>query len=355
MKECIIYSTAQSKSAKGVIINNRVLLPDANGKYVPPCYVAEFAKNLNFDLVPFSTECEWGEYGAVDSPVHNCVRYHSGIDDYAVKCGYCDTKTGEIRIPPEMGYCGDFNKYGKAIVGDPADPDDPIRDGVYSWIMDTSGDFDSTGYVGIKESYHGVFFVYQTADGWGAIDSDGYVIIEPLCHEIEWDGLGGFTIENRRNGKISFAILNGDNSGGSNCEVTRGLTEKPIIVYDFPPSKMGLPWEDEFDCKRYRLTQRDDKFGLIVDVIDNPYRPHETYSELLLEPGYNLNEIPDAAYASWRDGQIRHYAHVIECTPQEFPHKENNGWELVPEDIRGDVRKYMELHSMKSHDTTDEN
>ena len=44
-----------------------------------------------------------------------------------------------------------------------------------------------------KESYHGVFFGYQTVDGGGVIDNEGYELVEPLWIGISWDGIGGFT------------------------------------------------------------------------------------------------------------------------------------------------------------------
>jgi hypothetical protein len=129
MKPCKIYSTRKNAEADAVIMEGRVLVPsvrrkgiepaftDHNGQpYYAPFDAVDFADGMNFDLMPFSVECDWGEYGEADSPIHNWVQCYDDKINFPVKWGYCDTKTGAIRIAPEMEQCRDFNEYGAAIM-----------------------------------------------------------------------------------------------------------------------------------------------------------------------------------------------------------------------------------------------
>ena len=382
MKQCKVYSSEKQNETAGIIVEGRVLLPASRHNniepayivdgqcYYPPFYAVEFAKNLHFDLMPFSTECEWGEYADIDSPMYNWMKYHSGVD-YSVKFGYCDTKTGRIRIPPEMEYCTDFNSFGAAIFGETVKDDaywiengmsremveewKRIRDGVYSGLIDTKGEIiTGDGYVGIKKSHHGVFFVFQIADGWGAVDSEGYPLIDPLWDDISWDGLGGFTVFNyeREDGRYTYGIINSDESF---C-ISDGFTEEPTIIYDFPPEKRreNLSLDEHFHTERFRLTQRNDKYGLIRDILENQYEPLETYSEEVLEPIYDYGELPDAAYNAWVEAEIRYYAKVIDRTPRILPGRVGDGWDAVPEDIREAVRDYMLNNGLEQPETIDD-
>lgn len=237
MKSCKIYSTIKSAEANAVIIYRHVLLPmprrdDINPAYVDgggQCYYSphdaiDFADEMPFDLMPFSTECAWGEFGEDDSPTNNRVRYYISYDDYPVKWGYCDIKTGDIRIVPEFDRCQDFNKYGAAIVA---------FFELYA-LVDTKGEI--IGDLGvdivfeIKQSHYGVFFVYQNLEGWGALDRDGNILVEPGHAGIEWDGIGGYTIKNDRQDTILYEIKNCDEYG----TIVSGLTVK-LVVYAFPP------------------------------------------------------------------------------------------------------------------------
>ena len=372
MKKCKIYSTKRKTEAEAVIIDSHVFLTAplrndiepahiVDGQcYYPPLYAAAFAEGMNFDLMPFSTECKWGEYNnGEESKVRGWYDWYSSIDDYGVKCGYCDTKTGKIRIPPEMGYCADFNAYGAAIFGNEcihyrkerySDYDvtdeiieewNRIRDGVYSGLIDTTGEVISCrGYVGIEESHHGVFFVYQTADGWGVANSEGDELIEPLGDSLTWDGIGGFTREDiNKDGSKTYSIINSVYYLNSRWRVTEGLTCEPTTVYDFPPDKRrrNESLDEHFHRERFRLTQRDDKYGLVRDVLENPNEPLETYSEEILEPIFDYGDIPEAAYNAWVDMEIHYYARLIAHTPDNVPF----GWDDVPEDIRENVRVYM--------------
>ena len=381
MKKCKIYSTTKKAEADAVIINGHVLLhvplrDDMEPTYIsdgqyyyPPLYTAVFAKGMNFDLMPFSVECQWGELSDEDSVIRGWFAYYSG-DDYKIKCGYCDTKTGRICIPPEMEHCEDFNEYGIAIFGgsvetgydskiykdishDTINKRNRIRSGVYSGLMDTKGDIVSCrGYVGIEESHHGVFFGYQTADGWGVIDNKGCEIVEPLWHEISWDGMGGFTVmDHTRDGCNTYAIKNSDNYLGGSIVVS-DLTEAPTTVYDFPPEKRreNLSLGECFESERFRLTQRGEKYGLVRDVVENNNNPLHTYTEEILDPIYNYEDIPDAAYRAWVDAEIYYYANLMSKTPHCIPGLVGDGWDGVPEDIRENVRAYMMVNGLEQPD-----
>ena len=373
MKKCKVYSSKKKVKAEAVIFNGRILLPAprrddlepvliSDGQcYYPPLYATAFAQDMYFDLMPFSTACEWGEYNnGEDSKVRRWYQNLSGNDGYDVKCGYCDTKTGEIRIPPEMGYCGDFNAYGAAIFGEAVDysvylevsPETAekwirLRDGVYSGLINTSGEIISLeAYVGIEETHYGAFFVYRTADGWGVTDSKGNYLIEPLFDELSWDGLGGFTVASTKaDGRLTYGIINPD---GDSYLFAEGLTNEPKTVYNFPAEKRreSLSLSEHFHTERFRLTQRNDKYGLLRDVLQNTYEPLETYSEEVLEPIYEYSELPDAAYNTWVEAEIKYYAKVLEKTPRILPGRIGDGWDAVPEDIRKAVHNYMETHDM---------
>jgi hypothetical protein len=355
LKPCTVYSTDKNAEAEGVIIDKHILLPapcreDVTPAHVidgqcfyPPIYAVDFVDGMHHNLMPFSTECEWGEYSDIDSPAHNWVRYYGGdVYDYNEKWGYCDIITGKIRIPPEMKYCEDFNKYGAAIV-----------EGALFNIINTSGDISEGAYLEIKKSYHGVFFIYQSAEGWGAVSHDGQHI-EPLWNDIEWDGLGGFTVTRKKqDGSKIYGVENRYVSYGS--MVIYDLAEKPML-YDFPAGKRrkNLPWDEHFHRERFRLTHRDGKFGLIRDVLENSNEPLDTYSELILEPIHAYDDIPDAAYSEWVDAEICYYARVLSRTPRHFPGREGDGWESVPNDIRDAVREYMLINGWKQPENVGE-
>jgi len=378
MKKCKIYSTAKKAEAEAIIIDGHVLLPAprrddiepahiSDGQcYYPPIYAATFAEGMNFGLMPFAVECEWGEFSDEDNSMRSWFEYYSG-DDFKIKCGYCDTKTGRICIAPEMEYCGDFNKYGAAIFGYLAESDydsdfykdvppetiekwKRVRGGVYSGIIDTEGEIAGSGYVGIEESHHGVYFVYQTADGWGAVDKDGDYVLEQIYDGISWDGMGGFTITNiaRDDAKTkTYGIISDKHSGYISSCVTKGLTEEPTIVYDFPADyrRKNLSWDEHFHSERFRLTKKGDKFGLIRDVLRHQNDPLYTHTEEILEPLYDYEDIPSAAYKSWLEAEIRYYAKVMSKEPQLT----GISWDDVPDDIRENVRAYMKKYNIKEH------
>jgi hypothetical protein len=352
MKKCKIYCNAKNAEADAVIVDRRILVSaprrediepahTVDGQYYyPPYYAVDFAKDMNFDLMPFSTECEWGEYGDVDSPVRNRAQYW-GDDDYDVKWGYCDVKTGEIRIPPEMEYCDNFNEYGAAVVK---------TGGMYG-IIDTSGDIKDGAYVDIKKSHHGVFFVYESGDGWGAVDSEDNQLIEPMgSGTFEWDGIGGLTrIYEQRDGTEAYGIDNFRDYFGSGI---LGLTEKPMF-YDFPDDKKreNYPWRNYYHSERFRLTKRGNKYGLICDVLENPDNPLSTYTEWVLHPAHDYEDIPDAAYSAWKEMEVDYYAHVMARTPRYVKGRIGDGWDGVPHDIRDAVQEYMTAKGMVQPET----
>ena len=384
MKKCKVYSTKKNAEAEGVIIDGHVLLPAprrddvapthiADGQcYYPPLYAVAFAEGMHFDLLPFSLACAWGEYNnGEESKVREWFAYHcANGDEYDIKCGYCDTKTGKIRIPPEMEYCGDFNAHGAAIFGaevgsveyhlrqsvsqETAERWARIRDGDYSGLIDTSGEIISQrGYVGIEETHHGAFFVYQTADGWGVVDSKGHEILDPLYDGLSWDGLGGLTVKSYdKEGNISYGIINLGYYG----LVTEGLTCEPTTIYDFPPEKRreNASVERYAHIERFRLTQKGDKYGLVRDILEDPDKPLETCSEEVLAPIYDYAKLPDEAYNVWVDTETRYYAKVIEKTPRILPGRVGDGWDTVPADIRKAVREFMEIRGVKQPETLDD-
>ena len=385
MKKCKVHFTDAEIEVDGIILDGCVLLPapkradmepaycSGSQCYYPPFFAVELAKNMHFNLLPFSTECEWGKYNnGEDSLVRGWYDYYCSTEDYDVKYGYCNTKTGRIHIPPEMGYCADFNAFGAAIFGGAAGNDDEylikngtsretaeeskrIRDGVYSGLINTKGEIiTDTGYVGIIKSHHGVFFVFQTADGWGVVDSEGNELLEPLRGEISWDGMGGFTVRTARgkDGRDTYGIINFEESF---C-ISNGFTEEPAIIYDFPPEKRrkNLSFDEHFHAERFRLTQKDDKYGLIRDVLENPLKPLSTYSELILKPIFDYDELPDAAYNAWVEVEIMYYARILEKTPRVFPGRIGDGWDDVPEDIYEDVRNFMANNGMVQPETVDD-
>ena len=281
MKKCKVYCNDKNAEADGVIIDGRVLLPaplleniepayTTDGQYYyPPYYAAEFAKDMNFGLMPFSTECEWGEYAEINSHVRSIAQVWFG-DDYNEKWGYCNVKTGEIRIPPEMRHCGDFNAFGAAIVNI-----------CFYAIIDTLGDIKDGLYTDIQQSHQGLFFVYESCAGWGVCDDDGCELIEPRWDDIEWDGTGGVTVINRKsNGSEVYGIRNIYYGYADN--VVDGLTEKPVIY-------------DVIYGERFRLIIKDNKYGLIHDEDDG--------SILVCEPIYEYEALSDELrdYVAYND------------------------------------------------------
>jgi hypothetical protein len=299
MKPCTVYRTATGAKAGGVIIGRQVLLPAPrrddkepvhviDGRcYYPPAYAADFAVGMHHNLMPFSTECEWGEYTETDSPVRGFVKCYGGEDyDYEIKWGYCDTETGQIRIPPETQYCGDFNPYGCAVA-----------EAALFGIIETSGHMQEGGYLEIKKTHHDCFLVLKSADGWGALDGEGYELVQPNWYSIEWDGMGGFTVARKKweTGTDVYGIVNSYDRN----EVVYSLTEKPVVYHpNTNLARKGIAFDEPFDSERFRLTRRGDFFGLIRDVFVRSDNKTETYSEEILAPVYRYEEISDAVFTA---------------------------------------------------------
>ena len=397
MKKCKIYSTRNKVEAEAVIINGHVLLPAprrsdiepahiSEGQcYYPPFYAVVFAENMNFNLVPFKTECEWGEYNnGKKSLVHRWFEYeymseYFGMNEnFREKCGYCDAETGKIRIPPEMEYCADFNAYGAAIFGGVFDENEEqnrwknrapeyrvteevlerrikIRDDVYSGLINTKGEIITSAFDSIEESYHGLFFAHTPYSwderGWGAVDSKGTELLNCCeCADIIWDGIGGLTIMNYSceiDDQKTYGIINLGN-GYDDYRIADYLTCKPTI-YDFPTEyrRENISLGENYYFERFRLTQINDKYGLVRDVVVNQNKPLETYSEEILEPIYNYEDIPTAAYDVWVDREVHYYARVMDRTPRHVPEREGDGWDVVPQDIRENVRVHMLANDME--------
>jgi hypothetical protein len=355
MKRCKVYSTERKIEVEGVIIDGRVLLPAPYCEDTAPAHVIEgqcyrppidsldFAKDMLFDLMPFSTECEWGEYADEHSPVR-CSANFWGYDDYDTKWGYCDTKTGLIRIAPEMEHCDDFNAYGSAVVK---------AGGTHFFIDTNNGQYSHAVYYDVEKSMHGVFFV-SWINGWGAVDSQDNQLLDTAYNGIEWDGMGGFTTVQftyeDRYGERERCEVYGVNNMYCYGEIVRGLREKPVL-YDFPSEKRRLNKDrnDDFENERFRLTKKENEYGktgygLIRDVLKNKNDPLSTYSEEVLEPIYAYDEIPDAAYAAWVEKEIQYFVRVL-CEGPQCISERNDFIEGIPEDIRGVVRCIMALNA----------
>jgi len=171
---------------------------------------------------------------------------------------------------------------------------------------------------------------------------------------MSWDGMGGFTKENiDRDGGVTYSIINNYHSNSSfDCyfyEDAEGLTCEPTTVYNFPPEKRreNDSLDEYFYIERFRLTQKDDKFGLVRDVLKDPRNPLGTYTEEILKPIYLYEDIPNAAYKAWVEREIYYYARLISRTPRCMSGRTGDGWDAVPLDIRKEVRAYMETHDMK--------
>ena len=93
---------------------------------------------------------------------------------------------------------------------------------------------------------------------------------------------------------------------------------------------------------------------MIRDVLENQHEPLHTYSELILEPIFDYEELPDAAYNAWVEAEILYYARVLEKTPRVLPGRFGDGWDDVPEDIFEDVRNFMANNGMVQPETVDD-
>jgi hypothetical protein len=357
VKKCKVYGTEKNAEADGIILDGLILLPAPRRKdiepahviggqcYYPPIYAVDFAADMHFDMMPFSTECEWDEYAdcaEIVSAANNWYCWYGVSDiDFPEKWGYCDTKTGRIRIAPEMEYCEDFNEYGGAVFG--------MRNGGVCNIITKEGYIPESHYIytKIKRSHHGVFVADTTCDGEGVLDSKGNHIIEPVRGKISWDGIGGYFIKD----VTDYYIRNADD-----CVVIIqvSLTAYPNFTISLKKTGERICLGSHFEKERFRLTRKGYKYGLIRDVVERPNDPEYTYTEEILKPVYSIDEIPDAAYREWVDSEIRYYARLMERTPRDVPWRIGDGWDDVPEDIRENVQVYMMTQGLEQPETVDE-
>jgi len=118
------------------------------------------------------------------------------------------------------------------------------------------------------------------------------------------------------------------------------------------------PWENDYHYDRFRLTKKDDKFGLVRDVKEVALHQFDefcTYSEEILKPIYDYDDIPDAVFKIRQDEEIEYYAYVLSEVKDYKKNKDlrnvpvnatNYTWDDVPEEIRDEVRIYMENNGM---------
>ena len=130
MKKCKVHCTVNDLEADGIIVDNYVYVPSirlddiepafisGDVCYYPPYDATDFAKKMEYDLVPFSTECKWNDFG---NPIPEWAYGCDDVEDE--KWGYCNAKTGKIRMTPQWMKCFNFTQHGMAVV-------DGIRDGV---------------------------------------------------------------------------------------------------------------------------------------------------------------------------------------------------------------------------------
>ena len=365
MKKCKVINTEMNAEAEGVIVDGHVYIPAPRRDDIEPayeadgqCYYAPFdavamARKLHFDLMPFSTACEWGEYADLNNPLRNTMIYWGGeTEGYGEKWGYCHTRTGRICFAPEFEHCRNFNRYGAAIVGSES----------LFWLASRNSEdvVGETVFGDVQESHYGFFMGSVHSGGYcgevGVYDSEGDMLLEPLYYDVEWDGMGGFTcttVRWRDDERRVYSIVN-----AYGRDVVQGLTEKPV-PYEFPAEKRRIR-EDIYGChdsERFRLTRIDDKYGLVRDVLvvrDPKDAYPDTYSEEILKPVYDLKEIPNAAYLAWVDAEIRYYAEVLSKTPRRLPGRVGDGWDVVPRDIVNGVRALMAERHWEQPDTPED-
>lgn len=367
MKKCRIHSTVQSKEAEAVIVDNHVLVaapPNDNVKpahvaggvcYYPPKYGASFARDMGY--VPFSVECEWGEYGKCQwGELTSCWGWYckgeSGSDDcfdednprpkWAVchniselseKWGACDSCTGEITCVPQWEHCGDFNDDGFSRV----------KGGMFG-VIDESGDVVIwPEYEDIRIVADGVALV-RVYGKWGACgldgcgqpqtDSDEYI---HWCWDDIWrDGPGGYVVMLREKDREVYSIMNGEDDSEL---VVYGLTEMPEPC---PCSTRENSYRD-FAKTRFRIIKRAGLFGLVYDS--------DGRSVLLLEPKHTRERVLEVMRKEETAEEVRYYAKVFARTPRRCPERDGDGWDTVPEDIRNMVREHMKDNDMTQPET----
>lgn len=325
MKKCKLHSTAINLEVEAVIVDNKVLVPvnnDSETRYVSPAEALALPRGAYVRLLPFSVECEWGEFG-------ECLKLYlyfdydeedprpswaidSEIDDIPEKWGFCDIYTGEIRIAPQWERCEDFNDDDLARV----------KGGGYG-VINTSG------MLIIMPEYSDLIFapdetvLIKNDEGfWGAYcpsDWDEFPAVE-----LGWDGIwydgGAYTVKKDN----KYLLLN----AREGTPLIDGLTEKP----------------ERYDCRRensyrnlhpendFRILERNGRLGLARDIETGE-------SEILLEPEYGYEYVLEAAYKAEQEVEIRYYAWMISQIPEGIASRHADCWETVPKDIRNEVWK----------------
>ncbi len=355
MKKCKVYSTERNQEAEGIIFDERVLLPaprrgDMEPAYIedgvcyyPPSIAASFAKSMPCDRMPFSTECEWGEFGDEEDegyPKPYWAQEYYGDDDIEEKWGYCYTTTGRIIIAPQWASCKDF-KYDYAVVGASI---------WYGAIDEHGNEVIPIEYDKIEQPHEGLFLTRKYGE-WGAIGDYGMPDTFHQWRKIWWDGWGGVTVMswNTDHGDL-YHILNGDKKVA--CELTALPERYTISSEEMRPSSY---W-DSYEFESFRITKRGEKYGLVRDFVV-PQMDRKTYSELVLEPEHSYDDVLKAARERAMTGEVEYYFNLMIRRPKHLPNSSkdcSDGWNDVPEDIRNAVRKLMSERGIKQPETIDE-
>jgi len=387
MKKCKIYFKDNEEGFEAAVIDGLILLsapqrdniePNhiVNGQfYYPPAYVAKkhlrcffLGAGMGYSRIPFSVNCNWNEYIEICGRINMiCSLRHDfyvhwrddeieKFNSSGEKWGYFNGCTGEIEIPPQWDWCGNFEREwefavvkGKGVCG-------LINtDGSYCILPDYNyARSVNLRFIDIKMSVacH-IYFVKAEAHGkWGAFDLtdtiDYHKAVNPEKPEVyyEWDDIwlyeyvngdiwGGYTVmEKTDDGRELYGIVN-PRDKDKNEIVARNLTEKPFL-YELPESTRQNTYRDGGGSPpgRYRIIIKDDKYGLVEDY---PYG----YSKLLHEPKHTYEQIIKAAGKNDMKYEIEYYAKLMAGTPRRVQGREGDGWDTVPEDIRDKVRAHM--------------
>lgn len=324
MKKCKLHSTVRKLEMQAVIVDNKVLVPvnhDSETRYVSPAKVLALPQGAYVRLLPFSVECEWGEFGEClklyldfnydkDDPRPSWA-IDCEIDDIPEKWGFCDIYTGEIRIAPQWERCEDFNDDELARV----------KGGGY-------GVTDPSGTLIIKPEYSDLILapdetvLIKDEEFWGAYcpsDWDDFPAVE-----LRWDGIwydgGAYTVKKDN----EYLLLNAHEG----TPLIEGLTEKPER-YECGRENSCRDFHPE---NHLRILKRNGKFGLARDT-------ETRKSEILLEPKYTYKYVLVTAYRAELELEIQYYARVIANIPEGLASRNAECWKTVPKDICDEVWK----------------
>lgn len=152
---------------------------------------------INFDYLINSETGDCFSYSNADAIYgfsEGKVRYAVRDDESNYKYGYMDLE-GNVLIEPQYDSASDFNDGRASVkVGDAYSYIDESGNLICDFIYEKAGDFHG-GYanVYVDTRYEKVGNIYiEIPDGWGVIDKDGNVIVEPVWEYVEtYDSYSG--------------------------------------------------------------------------------------------------------------------------------------------------------------------